>query len=148
MKRREFLLGAVAAGTLAAARPAMAGGHGGKPDANLLRLKNREAPSVLEQKHVPAVDAPARVTGGRWFDVKVKVGFMKEHPSTPEHWITRITLLADGRKVAEAEFPEGGVASPVATFRIRIQKDARLEAVENCNLHGTWISEPVLVKAG
>ena len=148
MKRRKFIVGAVAAGALAAARSSWAGGYGGKTEANLLRLKNRQTPSVLEQKHVPGIDAPGSVSAGKWFDVKVSVGFMKEHPSTPEHWITKIKLLADGREVAAVDFPKGGPASPIAVFKIRIENDARLEAVENCNLHGTWISEPVTIKAG
>lgn len=148
MKRREFILGTVAAGALAAARYTSAGGYGDKPDSSLLRLKNRQNPSVLEQKHVPGIDVPGSVSPGKWFDVKVSVGFMMEHPSTPDHWITKITLLADGREVAAVDFPKGGPASPIALFKIRIENDARLEAVENCNLHGTWISEPVTVKAG
>lgn len=148
MKRRDFIAGAVAAGTLAIARASYAGGYEGKTGKNLQHLKNKEAPSVLEQKHVPAIDAPGSVSAGAWFDVRVSVGFMKEHPSTPEHWITNIKLLEDGREVASVEFPRGGIASPVALFKIRIDNDATLEAVENCNLHGTWISEPVRVKTG
>jgi len=148
MKRRDFIAGAVAVGTLAIARTSSAGGYEEKSGTNLQRLKNKEAPSVLEQKHVPAIDAPGSVTAGAWFDVRVSVGFMLEHPSTTEHWITYIKLLADGREVASVEFPNGGVASPVALFKIRVEKDATLEAVEHCNIHGTWISEPVRVKAG
>ncbi len=112
----------------------------------LLRLKNRENPSLLEKKHVPAIIAPKVVGAGEWFEVKVKVGFMVTHPSTPKHWITKIYLLSDGQKIAEVNYPLGGVAASEATFKIRLDKSAKLEAVENCNLHGTWISDPFEIK--
>ena len=113
---------------------------------NLKRLKNRQNPSVLERKHVPAIIAPRMVGAGEWFEVKVKVGFMMTHPSTPKHWITKIILLRNGQKIAEMDYPVGGVAASEATFKIRLNQSARLEAVENCNLHGTWISDPFEVK--
>ncbi|RMG03241.1 MAG: desulfoferrodoxin, partial [Nitrospirae bacterium] len=101
---------------------------------------------MLEQKHVPLIVAPEKVKKDEWFDLKVKVGFMKEHPSTPEHWITEIKLILNGRKVAKTEYKVGGVSASEATFRIKLTSDSTLEAVEHCNLHGTWISEPVKVK--
>jgi len=113
---------------------------------NIMRLKNRENPTVLERKHVPAIIAPHMVGAGEWFEVKVKVGFMMTHPSTPKHWITKIVLLSNGQKIAETEYPVGGVAASEATFKIRLNQSARLEAIENCNLHGTWISDPFEVK--
>ncbi|NPA48694.1 MAG: hypothetical protein GXO20_01810 [Thermodesulfobacteria bacterium] len=111
-----------------------------------LRLKNRNNPSMMEKKHVPAIIAPRVVGAGEWFEVKVKVGFMVTHPSTPKHWITKIYLLADGRKIAEVDYPVGGVAASEATFKIRLNQSTKLEAVENCNLHGTWISDPFEIK--
>lgn len=118
--------------------------HHGKRE--LKRLQNRENPTVMEQKHVPLVIAPERVRSGKFFEVKVQVGFRKNHPSTPEHWITKIALLVNGKRWAKTVYPKGGVAPSEATFRIRLQSDATIEAVEHCNLHGTWISEPVRVK--
>ncbi|MBI5664019.1 MAG: desulfoferrodoxin [Nitrospirae bacterium] len=109
------------------------------------RLSSKEKPSALEQKHVPGIEAPASVKAGEWFDVKVKVGFMGEHPSTPEHWITKIKLLVDGKNIAKTAFEVGGAAAPVATFRIKLDKTSNIEAVEDCNLHGTWISEAVRI---
>jgi desulfoferrodoxin (superoxide reductase-like protein) len=54
----------------------------------------------------------------------------------PGHWITKIKLLVDGSEVIESEYKKGGLNSPNALFRIRLDKSARLEAVEHCNLHG------------
>ncbi len=161
MERRDFLKGALGGlALLAAFKEAGAydfkekvkeykekympgsGGEGG----GFLRLKNRENPTLMEKKHVPAIIAPRVVGAGEWFEVKVKVGFMVTHPSKPDHWITKIYLLCDGKKVAEMKYPVGGVGASEATFKIRLHKSAKLEAVENCNLHGTWISDPFEIK--
>ena len=146
MNRREFIKGAVLTAALVSSGKAFASYEGEESGGGpLLELKNRENPSVGEQKHVPGIEAPSRVKKGEWFDVKVKVGFMKEHPSTPEHWITSIKLLADGDPIANVTYPVGGAAASSATFRIKVEGNTRLQAIENCNLHGTWIGDPVTV---
>ena len=148
MNRREFIKGAVLSAAFLSSGRAFGGDKdegGGSGEKGLLRLQNREDPSVLEQKHVPGIEAPGQVRKGEWFDVKVKVGFMKEHPSNPNHWITFIKLLLNGREIAKTGFPVGGVSAPLATFRIRLEGTSKIEAVENCNLHGTWISDPVTI---
>jgi len=163
MKRRDFLfVTGIAIGSMAFARDMLASGdderheyrhhredyeysHRGRyRDYN--RLKNRSAPTVLEQKHVPLIEMPEEVKRNEWFDLKVKVGFMKEHPSTPEHWITEIYLIINGTKVAKTEYNVGAVSASEARFRIKLSSDATIEAVEHCNLHGTWISDPVRIK--
>jgi superoxide reductase len=138
MDRRTFVKGTVLAASTLALGKAFASGE-------LLRLQNRDDPSVGEQKHVPGIEAPANATKGEWFDVKVKVGYMMEHPSTPDHWITYVKLLADGQEIARTDRLVGGVSSSSATFRIKLEATIKLEAIENCNLHGTWISDPVTV---
>jgi len=148
MNRREFIKGAILTAAFFSSGQALAYNgeeekSGGLAEQGLLRLQNREDPSVAEQKHVPAIEAPAQARKGRWFDVKVKVGFMREHPSNPDHWITFIKLLANGQEIAKTEFPVGGVSASCATFRIRLEETSKIEAIENCNLHGTWISDPV-----
>ncbi len=107
------------------------------------RLINRETPSMMEKKHVPALDAPASVKSGEWFNVKVNVGYEIEHPSKPGHWITEIKLIVDGVEIAKARYNRGGVSASEALFRVRLNKNSRLEAIEHCNLHGTWISGPL-----
>lgn len=146
MDRRDFIKGALLTTVVMTSGKSLAGEYKEIEGMELLRLKNRDNPSVLEQKHVPAVEAPDKVHPDHWFDVKVKVGFMKEHPSTPNHWITMIKLLVDDKLAAKTKFKVGGVSSSSATFRIRLQKTSTIEAVENCNLHGTWISDPVRIK--
>lgn len=146
MKRRDFIKGALLATVAISSGKTFAGEYGEKSMKDINRLTNRDNPSVLEQKHVPSVEAPDMAESGQWFDVKVNVGFMEEHPSTPGHWITMIKLLADGKEVSKSEFERGGISAPEAKFRIRLDKSAKLEAIEHCNLHGTWISDPLNIK--
>lgn len=147
MKRRDFIKATVLTTALIFSRVATAAEHEKKDsaeqDAKLLRLRNRENPTVMEQKHVPGIEAPRKVKKGELFDVKVKVGYMKEHPSTPDHWITWIKLRVDGKEVARTAYEIGGISWSHATFKIRLQKTSSIEAIENCNLHGTWIGDPL-----
>ena len=146
MERRNFIKGVLlAAAVIVSGKTPAAESEKGEGQ-KMQKLSNKEKPSALEQKHVPGIEAPASVKPGSWFDVRVKVGFMGEHPSTADHWITMIKLLADGREIARGSFPVGGAAAPVETFRIKLDKTTLLEAVENCNLHGTWMSEPVKIE--
>ncbi|MEO5361094.1 MAG: class II SORL domain-containing protein [Nitrospirota bacterium] len=141
MNRREFISGVAAAGVVLATSNVSTAEDKTEP----LRLKSEGNPTELEQKHVPLIVAPEKAKAGQWIDVNVKVGFMKEHPSTPEHWITYIKLLADDKEIAKAEYPTGGIAAGSASFKIKLDKPVKLEAVEHCNLHGTWISTPVKI---
>ena len=146
MNRRDFLKGAIVSSAVMASSKVFADDYSHKSSSELNRLKSKDAPTGLEQKHVPAVESPKSVKAGEWFDVKVNVGFMKEHPSTPRHWINMIKVLVDGKEVGESRFRTGGVTGPVALLRVKLDRTSNLEAIENCNLHGTWISEPVIVK--
>ena len=78
--------------------------------------------------------------------MRIKVGFKQEQPSTPDHWITMIKLLANEKEIAKTEFPAGRIAATEAVLRIKLTSSSTLEAVEHCNIHGTWISEKVEVK--
>ncbi len=57
-----------------------------------------------------------------------------------------IKLLVDGEAVAKNKFKVGGVSPSSTRFRVRLEKTSTIEAVENCNLHGMWISDPVRIK--
>lgn len=149
MDRRDFIKGAVFATTMMPFGIALATEYEEKgsvqEDTNLLRLRNRENPTAMEQKHVPGIEAPNKVEKGKFFDVKVRVGYINEHPSTPDHWITWIKLLVNGHEVARTEYEMGGVSWSHATFKIKLEKTSTLEAIENCNLHGTWIGDPLTI---
>ena len=146
MNRRTFIKGTLLTAAAMSSGKALAGGYKHESKKEMNRLSSRESPSALEQKHVPAIKAPDTVQAGAWFDVRINVGFMQEHPSTPEHWITKIKLLIDGSEAAESEFKKGGITSSNTVLSIKLASNARLEAIEHCNLHGTWISDPVDIK--
>jgi superoxide reductase len=146
MDRRTFIKGAFAATAVIASGSARASDNGSGDEKTIHRLTNRSDPSLLEQKHVPSINVPEVIEKDTWFDVKIKVGYLQEHPSNPDHWITWIKLLANGKEIAKTEFPTGGVGAPQAVFRIRLASSSTLEAMEHCNIHGTWISDKVEVR--
>jgi len=152
MKRRDFIIG-IGAGMMGVMLPfkALASEyeyeeHEFYEHKSINRLQHRNNPTLLEQKHVPLLITRKEVRKGEFFNIKVKVGFMKEHPSTATHWIKKILLLVDGRPVAKMEYPRGVIAPAEASFKIRLDDEATIEAVAHCTLHGVWISEPVQVK--
>ncbi len=146
MERRTFMKGVVAGSGLLIASSVSLSGIVRADDDMVRHLENRANPSTLEKKHVPAIEAPASVTKGEWFTVKIKVGFLIEHPSAENHWIKDIKLLLDKREVADTEFEVGGVVAPYAEYRIRLEHDAVLTARAECNLHGEWESEPLKIR--
>lgn len=149
MERRQFITSSMAAVALFSASKAFAGDadQGGLAPSpgDYHRLTNKANPSVLEQKHVPGVAAPTSVKANEWFLVKARIGYMKDHPSVPTHYITTIRLLIDGKEACRTDFDRGGVAAPQVEFKIQLPKSATLEVTEHCNIHGWWISEPVKV---
>jgi len=87
-------------------------------------LQSENTVDASKEKHVPVIE---KIDGG----VKVKVGSVP-HPSTPEHYIEWIEVMADGK--AYRQFLNPGDA-PEAIFKV----DARqITAREYCNLHGLW----------
>ena len=146
MNRTDVIKGILFAVALFESRKIYAGDYKNVNTQGIKRLANREDPTISEQKHVPAIEVPGKVNPGEWFDVNVKVGFLKEHPSSHEHWITMIKLLIDGKDIASTNFKVGGKSAPNATFRVKLEKSSTLEAIEHCNLHGTWISDKINVK--
>ena len=110
-----------------------------------------------KEKHVPAIEAPAKAKAGEAFGVKVSLGKEIAHPNTTEHHINYITLYFQpaGEKfthqVGHYEFSahgdsasgpnEGPVYSghEVATS-LKLGKSGTLLAVALCNIHGLWES--------
>ena len=110
-----------------------------------------------KEKHVPAIEAPAKTKAGEAFGVKVSLGKEIAHPNTTEHHINYITLYFQpaGEKfthqVGHYEFSahgdsasgpnEGPVYSghEVATS-LKLGKSGTLLAVALCNIHGLWES--------
>lgn len=89
-----------------------------------MKLQQENTVDAAREKHVPVVERSAR-------GFKVKVGSIP-HPSTLEHHIEWIELIADGK--AYRQFLNAGDA-PEATFEIDAQQ---VIAREYCNLHSLW----------
>ena len=109
------------------------------------------------EKHVPTIDAPAKVKAGEEFVAKVMVGEEVKHPNTPLHHLSWIRLLfkADDAtpviEVAKFEYIShndtmnietlGPVAAePASCVKVKLAKSGTLIAVSYCNLHGLWES--------
>ena len=82
---------------------------------------------AAKEKHVPVIESDGSGT-------VVKVGSIT-HPSTAEHFIEWIELIADG--VSYKKFLKPG-DEPVAEFNIKAD---HVVAREYCNLHGLWKAE-------
>lgn len=111
-----------------------------------------------KEKHVPVIEAPARVKPDEIFRVTVTLGKEVAHPNKTEHHIRWITLYYQeeggkfAREVAHLEFAAHGESAdgpdkgPVythheATATLKISKSGTLYALAYCNIHGLWQSE-------
>ncbi len=146
MERRTFIKGIAAGSGLLLASTSTLTSIARADDDIIHHLENRANPSTLEKKHVPAIEAPTAVKKGEWFVVKIKVGYLIEHPSAENHWIENIELRVDHWKLAETEYEVGALSAPYAEFKIRLEQDAALKARAECNIHGTWECDPVQIK--
>lgn len=109
------------------------------------------------EKHVPAIDAPATFKAGEWTEVKVSIGKSVEHPNTTEHFIAWMALhfvqeganfsyeLARCELSAHGQSTAGPDTGPAYTdssmvVRIKLSKPGTLHATSYCNIHGLWES--------
>lgn len=97
-----------------------------------------------KEKHVPYIEAPESVKKGEPFEVTIIVGKDVPHPNTIEHHIKWIQVYAviEGRPynpVHVATFDLGPTfAEPKVTFKMKLDTNAILFALEYCNIHGLW----------
>ena len=94
----------------------------------------------MAKKHVPIIEAPAKVKAGEAFVVKVKVGGIDgvEHPNTLSHWINWIALYAGERLISRVELGAELTNGYVITLHVTLKETSNLRAQEFCNLHGVW----------
>lgn len=114
-----------------------------KPDA----IKKPANPAQLtdgDKKHIPKIvilKECGLIPGGGCYDVHVKVGEM-EHVMEAKHWIMYIDYYLNKKFVARVEFaPEG--CHPAAGLHMKAASGT-ITAIENCNVHGMWMSEAKL----
>lgn len=109
------------------------------------------------EKHVPVIDAPAKVKKGENLKITVSVGKQIAHPNTTEHHIVRIEVifLPDGEKfpynlgrfefLAHCASVQGPNTStvythPEVTLTFKTDKSGSVYAYSYCNIHGLWTS--------
>lgn len=109
------------------------------------------------EKHVPVIEAPAKVKAGELFTAEVSVGKEIAHPNNAQHHIAWIQLFytPEGGKMAielanykfvahgesmDAEKPGPAFTEPAATAKVKLAKSGTLTALSYCNLHGLWES--------
>ena len=109
------------------------------------------------EKHVPAIAAPASAKAGDWVEISVPVGKDIPHPNTTEHhmsWIA-IHFVPEGAKLsyelgrfefsAHGQSAKGANEGPVytdsrVTVRVRLLTSGTIYATTYSNIHGLWES--------
>lgn len=96
-----------------------------------------------KEKHVPVIEAPAKVKAGEPFDITIVVGKDVPHPNTIEHhikWIQVYARKGTSQVAAHVATIDLGptFAAPTATLRMILEKSATVYALEYCNVHGVW----------
>lgn len=113
------------------------------------------------EKHVPVIEAPAKVKKGEFFKLMVSVGKEIAHPNKTEHHIRWIDVYFHpaGEKfpyqIGKAEFNAHGesVQGPdtstvythhEASLSFKTEKAGIIYAASYCNIHGLWQSSKEL----
>ncbi len=146
LNRREFMevgsLFVAGAATLLSAGPARSQETSPVPSGVYQTLKDPKIISELEMKHVPLIEAPARVRKGESFDLKVRIGRVL-HPMEMPHHIEWIHLFKNDRPLAEIELSLEGL-NPVATVNLSLTESAKIDVKILCNLHGYWMESKTI----
>jgi len=101
-------------------------------------LKTKDDVSTVGEsykKHLPVISV--NNVSENVQEIKATIGEL-EHPMLPEHYITSITFYVDKEYVGCVALtpklkPEASIYADV--------KGKKISVIENCNIHGNWISE-------
>ncbi len=100
--------------------------------------KDLKTMTELEQKHVPVITAPDKVTRGETFLVTVEVGKYKTHPNEPAHFIEWVELYSGDTFLLRISLA-GSLSDPKVTVPVRLtHAHGPLKAWAKCNMHGLW----------
>ncbi|MBN1671572.1 MAG: hypothetical protein JXR37_11090 [Kiritimatiellae bacterium] len=99
-------------------------------------------PTDSEKKHIPhivVVKQCGLIPDGSCTDVHVKVGEI-EHVMQPDHHIRHIDYYLNHKFISRVWLsPE--TCHPAAGLHLRAPEGSHILALENCNVHGNWMSE-------
>jgi len=102
-----------------------------------MKIKDPAHPTGGELKHTPQITLGALDEKG-YITVDVTVGEKGIiHPSTMDHWIYKIELFADGKKVGSVDL-EPLESRGYLGAKVKYAGLKKLRAVSACNLHGIW----------
>jgi len=96
--------------------------------------------SELEKKHIPQIKIAKTcgLVGPGCVDANIKIGEIL-HPMEAKHYIMYMDIYLDGTFIARYHLsPEK--LNPVLGIHLKVNSGT-LAVVENCNLHGRWMTE-------
>ncbi len=109
------------------------------PDA--IQKPGLEGRKEADNKHIPQivmVKECGLLPNTGCLDVHVKIGEV-EHPMLPNHYIRSIDYYLDYQFISRVWLsPEK--CHPACALHLKAEK-GRITVVENCNIHGNWMSE-------
>ncbi len=112
---------------------------------NEIKMQPKDSKKMTkgEQKHTPKISIGSKDKAGYTL-VEITVGQGEIiHPSTDEHWIYEVSLLADGKEVDMVKL-EPTISRGYLGTRVKLDGIKELIAISKCNLHGTWQSTHTL----
>jgi len=108
----------------------------------------REARKDYIDRHSPFIHCADTAKAGEPFDVRVQVGNEYSHPDDTDHYVSTIALYNKETKLAEATFfagtlgGQGSKGQASVTFRVMLDRNAKLVAHAYCTKHGIWEGVP------
>ena len=110
-----------------------------------------------EEKHVPVIEAPQKVSKGEFFEITVTIGKEVAHPNKTEHHIGWIEVFFKPESskfpynVARTDFnahgssTDGADTSGIYTHHrssvsFKTDEPGTIFAISYCNIHGLWQS--------
>jgi superoxide reductase len=114
-----------------------------KPDA-IQKPANPAALSEGDKKHIPqivVVKECGLIPGGCCTDVHARVGEI-EHVMTDKHYIKYLDYYLDYKFISRI-WLSPNVCHPAAALHLNANS-GKVTVIENCNVHGNWMSETSL----
>ena len=100
--------------------------------------KDINALSELEQKHLPVISAPDKVSKDEIFEVTLEIGKYKSHPNEPTHFIEWVELYCAETFLLRVNL-SGSLSFPKVKIPVKLSHaHGPLKAHAKCNIHGLW----------
>ncbi|MCM8799427.1 MAG: desulfoferrodoxin [Candidatus Omnitrophica bacterium] len=96
--------------------------------------------SELEKKHIPVIKIERKcgLIDSGCLDVNIKIGEII-HPMQSQHFIMYIDVYLDKNFISRYHLTAEKL-NPALGIHLKV-KEGKLLVLENCNLHGRWITE-------